>query len=376
MENTHEPIPMRPLTMRGVFGITWTIMKRRLFGTTAFVFLLRMTTLAALAVLCAPAIAALLNGAGWYDGTVTVFILLDALLAIVIMLAAWLVLDPIINGTVYTEMSMRIYGQSSSLSRLFHRAKFGLKQFFPLNLCQSVANLIAGIAVYIISVILGTVTVLVGLTAILMGTSSSIFEFVDPFEHGMGTEATIVVLLIIIISAIVSVCIRVPLSFTYPAAINENKKGFAAVGRSLTLGFKRYKRTLCAKLLFTLVELIVFAVAYAAVVAVSAIGYLALKQFEAIEVVIMVFAVLALLFVAAFIGTYHAALDTVLYFDARMRTEQDSSRHNNGQSSAQYGHERHTAETTGEEYRDTTEANDDHIPQDNDDKQGESDTTP
>ena len=32
MNKDYQPIPMRPLTMRGVFGITWAVTKRHFFA--------------------------------------------------------------------------------------------------------------------------------------------------------------------------------------------------------------------------------------------------------------------------------------------------------------------------------------------------------
>lgn len=373
MEGRFEAIPIRPLTMRGVFGITWAIMKRRLMSIVLFTYVLYCAIAAVFALFAVPMISSFPDMA---EGIVSsaVLIILTVIAMLIIALAVWLVLCPIINGTVYTEMSMRVYGQSSSFSQLFSRARFALKRFFTLNLCQSLANWIAGIAISLINSLL-TAIFAVGS---VFSAFFSILNGADMFERGYeyGSAFSIVMIVaVVLISLIVSLCVRVPLSFTYPAAINENKKNFAAVGRSLTLGFKRYGRTLLAKLLFTFVGFVALMIAYVIIVAIAAIGYLALKQFAIAETVLIVFAIAALLFVIAFIGTYYAALDTVLYFDAHVRTDGNPSERSNDKGGTNDTSEQYTAETAGGEYRSAPMADAEYIPQNNDINQGENDTT-
>lgn len=374
MEDRFDPIPIRPLTMRGVFGITWAIMKRRLMSIVLFTFVIYCAVAAVLALFAVPVIGSFSD---MIEGSVSsaALIILGVIAMLIVALAVWLVLCPIVNGTVYTEMSMRVYGQSSSFSQLFIRSRFALKRFFTLSLCQSLASWIAGIAISLINSLL-TAIFTVGS---VFGAFLSVLNDTDMFVRGYEYDSALGIVLIaiaVLISLIVSLCVKVPLSFTYPAAVNENKKNFAAVGRSLTLGFKRYGRTLWAKLLFTFFAFMAVMIAYALIVAIAAIGYLALKRFAIAETVLIVFAVAALLFITAFIGTYSAALDTVLYLDTYVRTDGEPSAQNNGSSDASdEAGEQSSCETASEECRSAPMTDAEYVIQSNDINQGENDTT-
>lgn len=56
MNKDYQPIPMRPLTMRGVFGITWAVTKRRFFAGVMYTLIWVLIAAAVLALCAAPAV--------------------------------------------------------------------------------------------------------------------------------------------------------------------------------------------------------------------------------------------------------------------------------------------------------------------------------
>ena len=326
MNNSYETIPIRPLTMRGVFGITWAIMKRRFFSAVMYTLIWLLISTAVLVLFAAPAVIGFSSGE---TSTAAGFGALSILLVLLWAIAQWLVVNPIMYGGIYTEMSMRIYGQSSTIGKLFSRTGFSLKRFFTLNLCQSVGRWIAGIAVSIVGGTLSSIITAGSMMSAvikvsgrgLMGGSVAINSLEDLIT--LGSSFIVPIVLSILINAAVSLCAVVPLAYTYPVAINENKKNFSALGRGVSLGFKRYGRTLLA----VLIASVVFGAIGAVVGALFGVGLGFSIGFESLAGVI-IFAVLILAstyFIASVNLCYLAALHTVLYHDAHTREVQPAA---------------------------------------------------
>lgn len=322
MNNNYEPIPMRPLTMRGVFGITWAVTKRRFFAGVMYTLIWVLIAAAVMTLCAAPAVVGIVANNAGQEGGVAALVALSVILMFVAALAIWLVLGPIMSGGLYTEMSMRIYGQSSTLSQLFRRTGYTLKRYFTLNLCQYVGRLVAGIVLSLISSVLTGIITAGGMMSIMMNAArSGIFDggavqdISDMASLGAGFIASLIVLWLI--NMVLAICVTVPLELTYPVAVNEDKKNFSALGRGLNLAFKRYGRILGASLIvmlvFVLIALIISAI-FGVVLGIS----LAAGNTAAVVICAVVMAV-AMLFLAAIEANYSAALYTVLYYDAYTR---------------------------------------------------------
>ena len=326
MNNSYEPIPIRPLTMRGVFGITWAITKRRFFSAVMYTLIWLLISTAVLVLFAAPAVIGFSSGE---TSTAAGFGALSILLVLLWAAAQWLVVNPILYGGIYTEMSMRIYGQCSNAGKLFSRMGFSLKRFFTLNLCQSVGSWIAGIAVSIVGGTLSSIITAGSMMSAvikvsgrgLMGGSVAINSLEDLIT--LGSSFIVPIVLSILINALASICAVVPLAYTYPVAINENKKNFSALGRGVSLGFKRYGRTLLA----TLIASVVFGAISAVVCALFGVGLGFSLAYESLAGVIIFFVLIfaAAYFIAAVKLCYLAALHTVLYHDAHTREAQPAA---------------------------------------------------
>ena len=256
------------------------------------------------------------------EGGVAALVALSVILMFVAALAIWLVLGPIMSGGLYTEMSMRIYGQSSTFSQLFKRTGYTLKRYFTLNLCQYVGRLVAGIAVSLISSVLtGIVTAGGMMGAIMSAARKGLFDSgaVQDISEVASLGAGFIALLIIIwlINMVLAICATVPLAFTYPVAVNEDKKNFSALGRGLNLAFKRYGRILGVSLIVALVFMLI-ALIISAIFGVV-LGICLVAGSTAAVVICAVVMAVAMLFLAAIEVNYSAALYTVLYYDAYTR---------------------------------------------------------
>lgn len=327
MNNNYEPIPMRPLTMRGVFGITWAVTKRRFFAGVMYTLIWVLIAAAVMTLCAAPAVVGIVANNAGQEGGVAALVALSVILMFVAALAIWLVLGPIMSGGLYTEMSMRIYGQSSTLSQLFRRTGYTLKRYFTLNLCQYVGRLVAGIVLSLISSVLTGIITAGGMMGAIMSAarkglfdSGAVQDISEVASLGAGFIASLIVLWLI--NMVLAICVTVPLELTYPVAVNEDKKNFSALGRGLNLAFKRYGRILGASLIvmlvFVLIALIISAI-FGVVLGIS----LAAGNTAAVVISAVVMAI-AMLFLAAIEANYSAALYTVLYYDAYTREFRDS----------------------------------------------------
>lgn len=327
MNKDYQPIPMRPLTMRGVFGITWAVTKRRFFAGVMYTLIWVLIAAAVMTLCAAPAVVGIIANNAGQEGGVAALVALSVILMFVAALAIWLVLGPIMSGGLYTEMSMRIYGQSSTLSQLFRRTGYTLKRYFKLNLCQHVGRLVAGIVLSLISSVLTGIITAGGMMSIMMNAarngifdSGAVQDISEVASLGAGFIASLIVLWLI--NMVLAICVTVPLELTYPVAVNEDKKNFSALGRGLNIAFKRYGRMLGASLIvmlvFVLIALIISAI-FGVVLGIS----LAAGSTAAVVICAVVMAV-AMLFLAAIEANYSAALYTVLYYDAYTREFRDS----------------------------------------------------
>ena len=114
------PMDIRPLSMRGTFGIAWAILRRN-FGA-AFLYALAMQLLLALGALVAasPMLVGLIksfNGAD--DLEIVLNVIVGALLLSAYGLAASLVFNPMFAGTLYGDFSARIYAPGAPAAKLF-----------------------------------------------------------------------------------------------------------------------------------------------------------------------------------------------------------------------------------------------------------------
>ena len=305
MNKDYQPIPMRPLTMRGVFGITWAVTKRHFFAGVMYTLIWVLIAAAVLALCAAPAVIGIVANNAGQEGGVAALVALSVILMFVAALAIWLVLGPIMNGGLYTEMSMRIYGQSSTFSQLFKRTGYTLKRYFTLNLCQYVGRLVAG----------GMMGAIMSAARKGLFDSGAVQDISEAASLGAGFIASLII--IWLINMVLAICATVPLAFTYPVAVNEDKKNFSALGRGLNLAFKRYGRilgvSLIVALVFMLIALIISAI-FGVVLGIS----LAAGSTAAVVICAVVMAI-AMLFLAAIETNYSAALYTVLYYDAYTR---------------------------------------------------------
>jgi hypothetical protein len=329
----YDPILIKPLKFRGVFGITWVLYKRGFFSMLIFTFLFATAVMLVTGALglwnlnvfdrlgsldlnfgfrgLSSAVPAPSGPPAFPGDFRSIFgAMLSGfaftMIADVISLANLLVLQPIYQGSVYTEMSHRIYGGASSLGKLLKRSGFMLKRFFTTYLCYWLAIMGFSFAVSIVFMIL---FLFVSVAAAMSFIASAV---------SVGFIITIILFSVIFIAAMLIG--PVMLSFVFPAAVNENIKNFKAIGRSFRLVGKRFKRVIGANfLVIAIVFIILFALLTAAVYYCTNgfVGPFDTANFKIMFYVI--FGVEAL--ISLLLLPYGAALNTVLYFDARVRTE-------------------------------------------------------
>lgn len=233
--------------------------------------------------------------------------LMTVMLTLLGSLLLALLVAPVYSGTLYGEMSARIYGSASSVGLMLKRSKYSLKRFFTTTLCYMLAAFAIAFVVNILSSVLVTfVTLFTALGALPSLLSSGAFHA----GAGMIVPVVLGVLLLLVIE-LVGMSF---LLFVYPIAVNEPVKNFAAVKRSFQLVWKRFGRVLGC-------ELIVLGVAFLAALLIILCFALALSLASAAAAVLGVLATLGYAAFVLFLGPYEAALATVLYFDSRVRLE-------------------------------------------------------
>jgi hypothetical protein len=330
--SNYDPILIKPLKFHGVFGITWVIYKRGFFSMLLFTFALATAVMLVMGALSlwnlnvfdrfggldfnigfrglnsvspAPFAPALPGNFGSFFRTMMSGFVF-AVLANMISLVNLLVLQPIYQGSVYTEMSHRIYGESSGLGTLFRRCGFMLKRFFTTYLCYWL--------------VLTGISLAVGLVFMILFLCVSVAAAMSFIASAVSAGFIVSMVLFTLIFIAAMLIGPVLLAFVFPAAVNEDIKNFKAIGRSFKLAGKRFRRVLGANLLVGAVLFVVFIVFMFAVMYISTNGFAG--PFDSANLKIMfyvIFGVEAL--VTLLLLPYGAALNTVLYFDARVRTE-------------------------------------------------------
>jgi membrane protein len=308
----YEPIRIRPLTLRGVFGITWKVFGRRLGALVGYGFLYLLIVLLVVGVSVLPTLLPLLSQPDFHPSEAEVLrIVSGSLMTVMLTLLGSLLLAllvaPVYSGTLYGEMSARIYGSASSVGLMLKRSKYSLKRFFTTTLCYMLAAFAIAFVVNILSSVLVTfVTLFTALGALPSLLSSGAFH--------AGAGMIVPVVLGVLLLLVIELAGMSFLLFVYPIAVNEPVKNFAAVKRSFQLVWKRFGRVLGC-------ELIVLGVAFLAALLIILCFALALSLASAAAAVLGVLATLGYAAFVLFLGPYEAALATVLYFDSRVRLE-------------------------------------------------------
>ncbi|MEL7608989.1 MAG: hypothetical protein AAGU74_05745 [Bacillota bacterium] len=318
--NDYEPIRIKPLRLRGVYGITWMIYKRNF----ASMFLLALVLYGIALIVLGAANGGLMAGMtgffedlenGGFPGydsfgmsannpfqTIAGGISLGIglwVLTMLLGLGLTLAVQPMIAGGLYTEASARLYGKYSGFKALLSRSKFMLRRFFTTNLCLLLAE-------WAISTVLGIV---IGVLAFVMALSAMMSLSVSTTMSAGSIIAIVVVALLAIAIAVTAMSF---LSFVYPVAVNEGLKNFKAVERSFKLVSKRFGRVLGVSLTLVLAAALVFGLSMTALLLLQITGDGLLEGIA----IFVVYAAFICLFMP-----YCAALYTVLYFDVRVRLE-------------------------------------------------------
>lgn len=335
-------IPIRPLTMRGVFGISWAVAKRRFWSAVAFSLIMLLLISIVVCLCITPMIVSIAGavGAGAAPDedsagpAVIGSVFISISLMLIVFAAISILINPIYGGTLYSEMTLRVYGQASTLGTLFKRCKYSFKRFFTLNLSHMVSLMVANSAVSLVESMFSSVF----LVGSIFSSFGSLVEsgYLDGLDSAIGSgdplaiidlyanvlAAFIVPLLILsLIRWLLTICARSPLCMIYPVAINEDKRHFKAVGRSLKLGFKRYGRVFAAQLIYSFVMLLLQLVLVGLLVLGMFLLHDALLQSPAILIAIYAVYIPLSLLLSSVKSCFSAALDTVLYFDSVSREQ-------------------------------------------------------
>jgi len=148
------PIDIRPLTVRGTFGIAWRLLRRNFGAAFFYALIMQLILLFGAAVAVSPVLGSLIKG-DYESADFVIGIVVAVLLFLALMLAVFLLYQPIYSGVVYGEMSARVYGHGASLGNLFRRSKYALKRFFTTYLCLVVCGIVVSIAQSILSGLFG-----------------------------------------------------------------------------------------------------------------------------------------------------------------------------------------------------------------------------
>lgn len=324
------PIDMRPLTVRGTFGIAWQLLRRGFASVFLYALLMQVLLLLGIFVVVSPMLASIIKGSfSGFDFVVEVIVAF--LLMLVYFLAVALLFTPIYSGTLYGEFSSRFYAHGASCSLLFHRAKHSLKRYFTTALCLYVCAIAISFVQSILSGMTGGILGFAGLaaalpSAIVGGAWNGTWNWSggNPFAllSGMGAGVVIAMVLMGLFSFAITLGASSFICLTYPVAVNESVMNFDAVGRSFKLTSKRYGRVLGCKLLYGAVLVGIegaLGILGAVVLALS-------MDFDAMALAPVAYGVLgvialASIFVSILASLFTPALDTVLYYDARTRVE-------------------------------------------------------
>ena len=226
----YEPIRIRPLTLRGVFGITGKVFGRRLGALIGYNCLYLVVLLLIVGIAMLPMLQPLLSLPDYQTSNAEALrivggSLMTVMLALLGSLLLSLLIQPIYCGTLYGELSARIYGSASSVGLMLRRSKFSLKRFFTTTLCY----LLAAFAIaFVLNIFVSIFTAFATLFATLGAIPSLVGGGV--FHAGAGLIVPLVlVFLLVFVAELAGTSF---LLFVYPVAVNEPIRNFAAIKRS------------------------------------------------------------------------------------------------------------------------------------------------
>lgn len=315
------PIDIRPLTVRGTLGIAWQIVRRSFASLFFYALLMQLILALGLFVAFSPVLGSVIKGS--FDGFDFVVEILVALMLLLLFLLAYVLLfNPVLQGTLYGELSSRMYANGASCTMLFRRSKHSLKRFFTTALCLIVCGIAISTAESILSGISGGIFGFAGVAAALPSMLAGSFTG-NPLDilTSLGAGMFVFLGIVSLLSWGIMLCGQSLICFTYPVVVNENLSNFDAVGRSIKLTSKRFGRVLGCKLLFFAALLIIQTVLSLACALVLAFSVDAFAANAAWSVPLIIVLALASIVLGTIATVYAPALDTVLYYDARTRAE-------------------------------------------------------
>lgn len=325
-------IPIYPLRMEGRFGLTWHIFRHGFWSVFFYTLIFALIALLLAAVALSPAVVALgqngilaklpgtlsraFSGAleglenirppheYFFDlqlpdgaGSLVLSLLASLGLSLVFFLAYVFLLKPLYAGVLYTEMAGRIHGTQGNFRELWQRTGPCFRRYYTTFLAQIAGNLGVSLAGGLLGQLIGVLFSALVLISALAG----------PLGIGMG------MLLLLLCSALVGLALGAFLLLLYPAAVAEQRLGFAALGRSITLCWKNFWRVFSSTLLRILLK-------WACLLPAGLLTLLGLFSGTPLPFLLLGMgwsALVKLLFVP-----YEAAFSTVLYQDAAARENQ------------------------------------------------------
>lgn len=308
----YELIPIKPMRLRGVFGIAWNLYKRGFFGMFCYCLLFMGVFMLIGSFLNSGSMASLMKfGEGLDLGNNTFYHSFDGLakgigfsmLSFLLSLVNMLVLQPILQGGMYTEVSCHMYGLTGGFSGMIRRTGFVLKRFFGTQMTQWLASIGFGIGFFILYFIVLMIAFVSLIPSLLFSNG----------EPGIGMIIALVMVMLLLV--LIFFAAMLFLSFLYPVAVNEEVYHFKALGRSFKLVAKRFWRVFGTNLLVLLI--------LAVIIGILGVGYaLLLNNGMDLTLSLMLYT-LALVIVQAFFFPYQVSLSTALYYDARVRFPED-----------------------------------------------------
>lgn len=317
------PLDIRPLTLRGTFGIAWKLVRRNFGALLLYGFLMWLIVLLGALIVVSPVLGSIIKG-DFAGVDFAVGTIIAVLLLFVYMGAVTFVFKPIYLGTLYGEFSARMYAHGASCKMLLKRSIHSLKRFFTTALCLMLCGIIISIAQSVLLSIVGGIVGIMGTFSLLQVLASTAMwdALAGSFLASLGGGAMAIGLIIGSLGTVVTLAGQSFLCLTYPAAVNENVRNFDAVGRSFKFAGGRFGRVFGTRLLFraclTVVSLLLFGVAYSTVATQTVAENVYFNSAPSWLTYAGIFAVLLVRF---FGELFAPALDTVLYYDARVRLE-------------------------------------------------------
>lgn len=305
----YEPIPVRPMRLRGVFGITWNLYKRGFCGMFFYCLLFLGVFMLISSLLSFGSMTNMMQfGEGIDVGNNTFYHSFEGLgetigalfLSLLLSLINMMVLQPILQGGMYTEVSCHVYGNASGFGGMMRRCRYMLKRFFSTQMTLWLVSVGFSFVFFVLFFIVIMVTMFGMIPSLLFSDG----------EPGIGMYVTLVAVMLVLF--LIFFVAMLFLSFLYPVAVNEGVYNFKALGRSFKLVAKRFWRVLGMNLLaFLVLAIVIFALM---------LGYALLPTDNYHnEIVAMLLYTMIIILVEVFFLPYQVSLSTALYFDARAR---------------------------------------------------------